>query len=45
MEEIHTHPLGLETRRFWNPSKPELERMTPEQLNFALRFLRDPWKC
>ncbi|MCJ7767863.1 hypothetical protein MUP79_05695 [Candidatus Bathyarchaeota archaeon] len=45
MEEIHTHPLGLETKRFWNPSKQELERMTTPQFNFALRFLRNPWKC
>jgi len=43
-EEIYKSPLGFDVSKMWQVSKPELERLSPSQLGFALEFLRDPYK-
>jgi hypothetical protein len=43
-EEIYKSSLGFDVSKMWQVSKPELERLSPSQLGFALEFLRDPYK-
>ena len=42
--EIYESPLGFDALQTWQVSKPELDRLTPNQLGFALEFLRNPFK-
>lgn len=41
---VYGTPLGLGERETWQPSEQELAKLTPSQLQYILKFLREPWK-
>jgi len=43
-KEIYKTPLGFDVKQMWQISKNELKQLTSEQIGFALRFLRNPFK-
>ena len=44
-ETVEEAPLGAYgLKEVWRPTEKELEKLSPSQLEFILKFLREPWK-
>lgn len=48
-EGIYDSPFGLltpeEVGELWMPEQKELEQLTPSQLEYLFRFIRNPWRA